>query len=106
MRISRTRRIQVDLGHYEKLEASVSVTMGHEDLGMTEEELREECAKKGGRKAIEDELIAAVMECLNDQIEPEIQEMSQLTDNEKSVLIREAREHAERTSTRTRRRRN
>jgi hypothetical protein len=106
VRISRTRRIQVDLGHYEKLEASCSVTMGHEDLGMTEEDLVAACAKKGGRREIEDELIAVVLECLNDQLEDEIREMSELSDNEKSVLAREVREHGERVSDGARRRRN
>lgn len=81
MRISRTRGFKLNLGNYESVDVSVSVTCDHNDLGIPDEELH-----KHDTDTLEEDLIHRVLTVLDLQLEAELREVSKLTKNPDSLV--------------------
>lgn len=81
MKISRTRGFKISLGNYESVDTSVMVTLGHNDLGIPDEELHSHDSHE-----IETQLIERVLEILDSQLEAELREVAKLTRNPDSIV--------------------
>lgn len=107
MILRRSRRFTVNMGNYESYSFGCDVEMSHHDLntddsdlvGMTEEE----------RSDLWGRLEAAVLERMNEQVTEEIRDSVELTQNQKTFLLRDFGAPAKKKSVRkktTRRRSN
>jgi hypothetical protein len=82
MIITRTRTLKFNLGNYEMLEVGCSITLGHDDLGYTNNDARDL-----DTDVLAEELNAKCLELLNEGLASEIKDARKLTSAEKSVLI-------------------
>lgn len=102
MRISRSRAFKVNLGNYESIDFHCSVTLEHGDLGYTDEERAMLCAAKGGRAKLTAELTDACLEIVNEQLTSEIRDARDLTEEDRSFLLRTVRDQRTTRRPRTR----
>lgn len=86
MNINRTRQFRVDMGDYESYQFGASVTLGHGDLGYTDEDLVE--MSDDERKELQKELTRKILKVLDEQLIQEIKDSAELTENKKSFLLR------------------
>lgn len=78
MNVSRTRKFIANMGNWgEKYEASATVTMGHHDLGYSDEEWFDHVESVGTQKAFE-ELADTVIAAVDYEISDEIEEANRL----------------------------
>jgi hypothetical protein len=89
--------MKVSMGNYEMYEFGSTVTVDHNDLGYTEDDVR-----GMGADALAKEITEKCMEILSDQLAVEIEDARQLTDAEKSFLLDSFTPRRPRSSTRTR----
>jgi hypothetical protein len=82
VRISRSRHLKVNMGHYEHFEFGATVTLDHSDLGLTDEDVAER-----GIDEVREVLRHKVLEYLNDELRDDIREAAGLTDEEKSFVL-------------------
>lgn len=87
MRITRQRDLKVNLGSYESLGFGSSVTLGHGDVGYTDDEARALCETEEGTKQLALEISDAVLAILNDQLVDEIEDARELTTEDKSFIV-------------------
>ncbi len=83
MRISRTRGFKLNMGNYESYEFGASVTLDHNDLGLSDQEVL-----STDSDWLATALTEKVIEILNHQLKDELREAAELTDR-KSFILRD-----------------
>lgn len=89
MRITLSRSFRVNMGNYEHFEMFASVTMGHEDLGITTDEMATEAAKRPKyTEEVYEELKDSINNKIDDLIKDDIDQAKELTVADNSFLRR------------------
>lgn len=86
MLIRRHRRYTVTMAPYETYSFGADVEMSHHDLGVTDAALK--TMDDDGHKELVANLTNAVLNELGEQLSAEISDAIQLTENQKSFLLR------------------
>ncbi len=86
MKIRRSRRFTVKMAEYETYAFGGDVEMDHHDLGYADEDLVSMEPEEYGR--LRDELTAAVLEELHEQLIGEIHSTAHITAHQKSFLLK------------------
>lgn len=104
MRISRTRSLRIDMGHYERLEFGASYTVDHNDLGYTDEDAAAMANEDGGR-ALFEELMEECERGLTQLLRQDVNDAAALTDEKKSFILARPDMHPREPSNRRKARR-
>ena len=86
MNIRRHRRYTVQMAPYETYSFGADVEMSHHDLGVPDAELAG--LDEAGHRELVESLTAAVLNELGGQLHDEIADAAELTQNQKSFLLR------------------
>lgn len=87
MILRRSRRFTVNMGNYESYSFGCDVEMGHRDLNIDDIDLVG--MTKEDRDDLWSRLEAAVLERMNEQVTEEIRDSVELTQNQKTFLLRD-----------------
>ena len=101
MRISRTRHLKTNLGNYESFDFGASVTYEHGDLGYTDEDIVEMTQKE--RNAVRAEIRQMVDDDLDEMLAEEIRGARDVTEADRTMLLRSFAPTKARPTARTRR---